>query len=173
MAFLRRTTEVSIPQPIQPAQANLRDQLARKTLVTEHPQAELANKAVALLGYDVLANDVGICDKLGVVLKKLEIEPFEPTTVAVYKQAMRQKASYESNFNTVYFKWERVQISDYRKPIPIHVLNKAVQIKEQLPQVEIFIEELTRVPDPFLVVKFGREEFYVEVWDEPKFEQEL
>lgn len=70
--------------------------------------------------------------------------------------------------------WVRSRIVDYVKAIPEFVINKAIQIKKALPQVEIFVEELQTDPDPFLVVTFEtdsyKEEYYVEVWEEPKFE---
>jgi hypothetical protein len=79
-------------------------------------------------------------------------------------------------------RWRATPISAYKKPIPEFVLNKAVQIAEKCPKAEFTIEELQveryqriqrTLPDPFLVAKLGSESFFVEVWDEPLFENKL
>ena len=46
------------------------------------------------------------------------------------------------------------------------------EIKERLPKVEFYVDELRAVRryDPFLVVACGRERFYIDVWDEHDFE---
>lgn len=72
------------------------------------------------------------------------------------------------------YAWHRIAISKYLKAIPEFVVNKAIQIKEALPEVKIFVEELQYDPDPFLVVTCENdnftEQYYVEVWEEPLFE---
>jgi hypothetical protein len=77
--------------------------------------------------------------------------------------------------------WDKIEIDKYREPIPEFVINKAIQIKRRLPEVRIFVEHLSEHPDPFLVVATKhpeyqyvyKEEFYVEVWEEPKFEGKI
>ena len=72
--------------------------------------------------------------------------------------------------------WNKTTIKIYGeegKEIPEYVLNKAIQVKYEVPEVEILIDEFTVVPDPFLFVKLGAESYYIEVWDEPKFEGRL
>lgn len=88
--------------------------------------------------------------------------------------------------------WEQHDIAQYKEAIPEFVLNKALQIKKALPETVICIEFLNESPDPFLVVKrqedvfYGTEtdgkrpsykkdaeSYYVEVWNEPKFEGRL
>lgn len=64
--------------------------------------------------------------------------------------------------------WERVLLPDYQEEVPLHVLEKAVAIKKQLPGADFYIEQ--RAKDPFLIVKCGEEEYYVEVWQELRFE---
>lgn len=92
-----------------------------------------------------------------------EEEDDRPRAKKKVKSAGRQNSS-----------WNRVGIAEYVKAIPEFVVRKAIQIKEALPQVQIFVEELRRDPDPFLVICFEGEnyfeEYYVEVWEEPKFE---
>jgi hypothetical protein len=73
------------------------------------------------------------------------------------------------------FRWVAIPINRYRFPIPEFALRKAIQIRQAVPEAEIFVEQVTQVPrpDPFLVVKFRRERYTVEVWGEPGFESKL
>jgi len=70
--------------------------------------------------------------------------------------------------------WARIPIAEYAKAVPEFVVRKAIQLKRSLREVELFVEELQTDPDPFLVAVFEedghREEYYIEVWEEPKFE---
>jgi len=70
-------------------------------------------------------------------------------------------------------KWKKIPIKDYDKLIPEFALQTAVDLKERIPSVSIYIEELivNEVPrDPFLVATDASgNEFYLEVWNEPKF----
>jgi hypothetical protein len=69
--------------------------------------------------------------------------------------------------------WDRYSISAYGKPIPEFALQSAIDLKKQCPEANFFIEEMVakRVPraDPFLVMVFRGESFYLEVWNEPGF----
>jgi hypothetical protein len=89
---------------------------------------------------------------------------------------------YGANFSGP--SWEATPIDKYREAIPEFVVNKAVQIKRALPEAEIFIRHLTEDKDPFLEVTLGKatdydadrngsERYFVEVWEEPKFEGRL
>lgn len=95
--------------------------------------------------------------------------------------------------------WKRKSIQEYQTTgtIPDHVLYKAIQIKEHMPEAQFEIEQLVLDrektiipdPDPFLVVNlYGQqtvsdrygdsytnpvvvESYYIEVWDERDFEK--
>ena len=143
----------------------------RSTVAVVEPTeeiAELADKASSLLGYGRLQRATK--SKLARVLKELDIEIFNTEEVETYKQqtTLVHRGQVYGNSNA----WSRTAISKYDKPIPEFVLNKAVQLKENLPNVEIYVDELqsTVISDPFLYVFFGNEGYYIEVWDEPKFE---
>lgn len=76
--------------------------------------------------------------------------------------------------------WTSEEIRDYSKPIPEFVLAKAVQIKQRLPECQLKVYWLENHPDPFLAVMTQteayhtpKELYWVEVWDEPKFEGRL
>ena len=97
------------------------------------------------------------------------------------------------------FEWRKVSISEYPLPIPEFALRKAVQLKRLLPYAQFWIEELVEaktahVDDPFLIVEYDglpsymrnrfpssndyyiqikSIEYYIEVWNEPKFEATL
>ena len=64
--------------------------------------------------------------------------------------------------------WERVPLAEYPEEVPLYVLRKALAIKKRVPSAQFYIEQ--RAKDPFLIVKCGEEEHYIEVWREPRFE---
>lgn len=74
--------------------------------------------------------------------------------------------------------WAHHDIAKYDRPIPEHILLKAIQIKEALPVAYIYVEQLEETedskvrptPDPFLVVWHGTENYYIDVWDERDYE---
>lgn len=163
----------------------------------------LASRAKELLGYGVLEKLTGNINlaeltPLQTALKDLEIEVLRAVEVRTY-QKERQIEQTKINFEKwlvefgqndlvgrfVRFdgpSWTREKIAEYRQPIPEFVLAKAVQIKERMPECEIWVESLQDHPDPFLVVGIPdhtyswsdpKEQYYVEVWAEPKFEGRL
>jgi len=75
-------------------------------------------------------------------------------------------------------KWIRSPISSYARPIPEFVSQTIADITGQAGQVKLFIEELIVTQrkerffkDPFLVAVAGGKEYYIEVWNEPHFNQ--
>lgn len=155
-----------------------------KFLNNKNEKLQLAAKARVLLGYKGLMRHVAPPGALAQALCALEIDPLNNIQVEAYKekllssertriQAMpRRGYSYRTNVS-----WKEIPLDKYQKPVPMFVLNKAVQIAETLPTAEFTIEELSvtrsRIqldPDPFLIVSYGDERYYVEVWDEPSFE---
>ncbi len=70
--------------------------------------------------------------------------------------------------------WRKLPLNEYQSPVPGFALATAKEIHLRVPQATFFIDELrleTRERDPFLIVTGDGEEYYVEVWDEPKYEQ--
>ena len=83
--------------------------------------------------------------------------------------------------------WRLTSLKNYAQPVPELVLQKAVEIKRELPEAEFFVDQLA--VDPFLLVSLtGIPDYsrntpsrnldpetaaYVEVWAEPKFEAEM
>jgi hypothetical protein len=58
------------------------------------------------------------------------------------------------------------------KPIPYPVLLTIDAVVQAFPMVRLFVSDEMReeaIPDPFLLVKLGRDEFVIERWDEPAF----
>lgn len=66
------------------------------------------------------------------------------------------------------FLWHCMPLKNWSKPIPIPILQTALQINERLPGAKFFIEELKE--DPFLIAHYGDRDYYIAVWDEPGFE---
>lgn len=178
--------------------------IPRGVLVYQEPnksQEKLARQAKRVLGYGgLLTYTAG--GRLQATLESLGIEILDPQAVFAYQsqygnaelsepiqfleesdddedddeedeeedeRPRKLKSAGRQNSS-----WYRIRIAEYAKAIPEFVVRKAIQIKEALPQVSVFVEELQRDPDPFLVVSFEGEnyieEYYVEVWEEPKFE---
>jgi hypothetical protein len=156
------------------------------------PCVSLAAEAQEVLGYKVLQAAQQETEKgsaLQLALAKAGIEVLNATQVQTYQTEMLKERTTELfnqwllNPSGTFFGpgWNKTKIADYKQPVPEFVLNKAVQIKRLLPEVRIYIQHLTDHPDPFLVVAtkhkdyecLDAEEFYIEVWEEPKFEGRL
>lgn len=164
---------------------------------------ELATRAQEILGYNALQKHTGAINTaieltpLQQTLRDLDIEIMLPGDVIAYKkerQVEQTKINLE-NWLKIFAAtenparydcyngpaWTQEKISEYRQPVPQFVLAKAVQIKERLPECEVWIESLSDHPDPFLAVGIPgtqtysspKEYYYVEVWAEPVFEGRL
>lgn len=73
-----------------------------------------------------------------------------------------------------YRNWTKVRYNDYAYQIPEFVLQTAIDIKKDLPDANLYIDQLTVANftvDPFLVVNYKQKDYYVEVWNEPKYKQ--
>lgn len=74
-----------------------------------------------------------------------------------------------------------VEAKPYGRYVPVHVLNLALQIKNECPSTAFLVEELTMsvnevprpLPDPFLAATLGSEKYYIAVWDEREFEAKM
>ncbi len=74
----------------------------------------------------------------------------------------------------VYVRWEKKPLTE-ALGVPDYVKAKASEIASNLPNATFEVDELRssqRVYDPFLVVSYGHETYYVEVWDEIVFERQ-
>lgn len=141
----------------------------------------LAVNAKNKLGYRVLHEVVNGSIELASVLRHLHIRAFKPDLIEDYKKKKLREQTLKlrrenprTRFATL--GWNETNLANYEKPIPEFVLNKAMQIKDALPQTEFYIEELTENapdPDPFIIAVHGKERYYFEVWEEPGFEAEV
>lgn len=162
---------------------------------------ELASEAETILGYKALreAQDVELIDKpLARLLTQLGIDPFVEDDVKKYKKEKQKEVARlkfeewlnDSGASSSFWAptWQDTKIELYSQPIPEYVLNKAIQIKKAMPEVQIRVSYLEENPDPFLVVIREKvrsykdskgveqtynavdETYFVEVWEEPKFE---
>jgi len=70
--------------------------------------------------------------------------------------------------------WNLVPLKDYQSPVPGFALATAKEIHQRVPKATFSIDELlvkNVQRDPFLVVEGDGETYYVEVWEEPGYEQ--
>jgi len=161
--------------------------------------AGLLTEAEEVLGYSakkaLIKNGEEVAEMpLASALARLEMDVLDKADVEKYKKehlkevAARTFAAWMTSDSSWYSipTWMRTKIDEYKEPIPEFVLDKAIQIKKAVPDVAIFVEWLNESPDPFLVVctqtqresgayKYSEdvEAYYVEAWDEPKFEGRL
>ncbi len=134
----------------------------------------------------VLSVVVAIIGFLGFVLFdcKATFAKFAFAWVAIYSVPACYFLAYSKKAEeALQWRWRSFWLKDYTHPIPEFVLRKALQIKEACPTATFQVIELCKmsdvresrqIDDPFLaVVDEHGQRFYVEVWNEPKFEQQL
>lgn len=131
----------------------------------------LAEDAASVLGYTPLKTEMDKDEArfvLAAAFERLDIKPFDDAQVKTYKQAMADKGTSRYKIAT----WKEVLIKDYTQPIPMHILQRAVAVKKEVPGCDVYVDYLESVnlPDPFLVVKMSGACFYIDVWDEPQWE---
>lgn len=157
----------------------------------------VGSEAKELLGYGVLAKkQEEITDAQPILqgLANLGIEVLNEGDVKLYKYDHQREVAQKSfaawlvmpvtewnasNYNAP--TWRDMDISEYKEPVPEFVLHKAIQVKKEMPDCRIMIEHLDESPDPFLVIqttmpnKYSTptERYFIEVWNEPKFEGRL
>jgi hypothetical protein len=135
---------------------------------------DLAVRSRSVLGYKLVHSIVNRSKTLREVLVDLRIAPFSKRSVELYKAKKLREAQLQlkKEKNTeMEAHWRVILIQSYTEPIPETVLLKAIQLKEALPDVRLEIEQLSIAkPDPFLRASHNGQVFYVDVWDEPAFE---
>lgn len=156
---------------------------------------ELATEASEVLGYKKLLKHLEGEFKLYNKLAALGIHILNTADVKEYQHQHRKEVAArmfaewmnQDSRDSFYMpSWNEREIERYHEEIPEFVLNKAVQIKKELPEAQLFVEYLEESQDPFLVVKTQKEvdhgswksnedieSYYIEVWNEPKFENRL
>lgn len=162
---------------------NLPRMLPRGTRLQGEALSELGRKAVDVLGYSYLAENIAEPPRrsLSQVLQELEIEVFETEAVEKYMsekleevQSGAQKLPKEDNPEPRSVRWYKSRLSNYNHPVPESVIALAILIKENCPSADFIVHSLTKAdPDPFLSVNYNNELFYIEVWAEPKFTGQL
>lgn len=153
-------------------------------------RGRLASRAADLLGYKALVTDVSGVSSFGVfsgklteTLLKLEMDVLDAGMVIDYqmeeigrrtKEVVTERLSdWVSGWFTI-ASWQHTSLSEYTQPVPEFVLDKAIRIKEALPEVQFYIQHLNDPKaDPFLIAKLDKEIYYVDAWDEPRFEGRL
>jgi hypothetical protein len=153
-----------------------------KTLTEETLMAEIKD----VLGYGEVDKAVEL-RKVAAILRELDIEPFESKRVEAYKKAEAKKLNktsrryrdYNSYTTTTRGVWKSTALRNYKREVPAFALLRASQIKKamnaQSVNCDFIVEELgktrqTIVVDPFMVLVAAGKKFYIDVWNEPKFE---
>lgn len=153
-------------------------------------RAKIATRAADLLGYKVLANHMSgqtvsatSEGRLTETLRALEFEVLDNASVIKYQmeeagRITSLKISEDFRQWTVGWltaaSWSHTTLTEYEQPIPEFVLDKALRIKERLPEVIFQVQHLNEPKaDPFLIAHLGKEIYYIEAWDEPRFENTL
>ena len=151
---------------------------------------KLAVEAAQKLGYMALRDDASgsrslgtLTGKLTETLLKLEIDVLSTEHVIRYQveeagrltiEKIRENFSYWVNGYFIPAQWNHTKLSSYKQAIPEFVIRKAVQIKDAMPEVDFFVQFISEPKaDPFLIAVYGEEMYYIEVWNEPRFESTL
>lgn len=147
----------------------------------------LAQRAKDVLGYGGLVaevtGDVSSAVKEGKLtagLRSIGIEVLDIGRVIDYQMQEMVRMTREKILSDLddwthgYFTeagWSKTALESYTQPIPEFVLDKALRIKEVVPNVKFHIQHM-REPkaDPFLIAHLDSEIYYIEAWDEPRFE---
>ena len=80
------------------------------------------------------------------------------------------------NFSILDVEWKMSELKYYDHPVPEFALETACNLKEKCPGAEFFVDWMDSrrvfLNDPFLVVgdRTGKK-YYIEVWNEPKFQK--
>ena len=61
--------------------------------------------------------------------------------------------------------WECTPFGFYKRHVPDSARLKAVNIQRLCPEVDVFVDELKIIPDPFLFVRLEDELYWVEQWE--------
>ena len=153
-------------------------------------RGRLAARAADLLGYKALVADVAGVSSFGVysgklteTLLKLEMNVLDASVVIKYQMEEIARRTEEvirerlDQWVAGWFSaasWQHTPLKSYTRPVPEFVLDKAIRIKEAVPDVDFYIQHLSDPKaDPFLIAKLGEEIYYIEAWDEPRFENSL
>lgn len=172
---------------------NATDIIRIKPQAVSVPANQLLDEAASLLGYK-RPEKSPTPGRLYDALAALEIEILDARSVERYMLVKLFEAASQAQANehaltswnstvlrygfghslNVGASWAELPIDQFTRDIPEFVLNKAVQIKQAIPEVELRVHFLSDSPDPFLVARLKIEQhhyesYYVEVWDEPEF----
>src|SRR4029077_20033027 len=99
--------------------------------------------------------------------KKPRSLPSDPPVVRFWRMPENQRLC-------VYLQWVKVSLED-ALDVPEFIWAKAREIASCLPEATFTVDQLQserRIYDPFLIVSYADESYYIEVWDESRFERQ-
>jgi hypothetical protein len=135
----------------------------------------VADKAATQLGYTPLRSAIPLVElkhegqaEVAKVFESMGFESLDFDTVRRYQKWYARKHSEEYR----HVEWKAESLKDYRDQVPAFALSRALEIKSHLPNAQFSVEYPTyvSVPDPFLRMDYKGSAYYLEAWDEPKFE---
>lgn len=168
----------------EPSRGNLKRYSLSAETLADDLTAQLAIEAEELIGYSLLRRKLKIVGPLTRCLAALGVEPLEESAVKQYMQEMivfhRAEMKRALTWRTVSrMKWVEVSIRSCCErgiEIPEFALARCTQIAKAMQAgdlaVDFTVEKLMDV-DPFMKVEASDESFYLDVWDESKFEAAL
>lgn len=180
-----------LPDPVKPSPKQVEVNVADAEFAKLNEA--IAQEAAEKLGYQPLANELTRirCEqRLVEAIQAVGIVPLDREQVSAYKKAMSAK-KYEEEarrrqqsyvYDMIRVTWVPTLLSAYTEPIPQHVLQTALTLREELSRqgdvTATFHVDALRIDrvthDPFLFVTAGFEgspRHYIAVWDEPEFER--
>jgi hypothetical protein len=122
----------------------------------------LASIVLWLIPVGTIVSAIGIAGGL-LISWKLGVASLV-TIIVIFKKG----CEFDDKLAALFPTWERVPLAQYPEEVPLYVLRMALAIKRRVPSAQFYIEQRAR--DPFLIVKCGEEEHYIEAWREPRFE---
>jgi hypothetical protein len=78
-----------------------------------------------------------------------------------------------SSGNRNKFEWATRELRYSRAQVPAFALSRAIELKTELPTATFWVDSLEAhkvTRDPFMVMRYEGADYYVDVWEEPKFE---
>jgi hypothetical protein len=91
----------------------------------------------------------------------------------ITESAVRKYSVKEWDWKELTFK----ECQSQKIPVPDFALETAIRVKEKIPSailgVNILMDEDRMLGDPFLFMKYNGKQYYLEVWEESKFEDRM
>lgn len=106
------------------------------------------------------------------------VSPFVFLAASIFVTLLFSDITTKKNITIKNWGWKSLTLPECEKQkieIPEFAIDTAIKVKERIPAAQLSVEILMSTErllgDPFLVVEHGGLKYYLEVWDESKFEK--